>query len=498
MSIRDYNRRELGLANTGSFKNPQTSDHFAKKAIAKNQRLTNPVPIQGAANHFGARELWELRTDYMENAPRKALVSGSLEPLSMIDFWYDKQMYGKVDMEQNPVYLSEAYLAGLGNIHMAIEPVVMAFNDFADRWNYLGMQKKIQTERTVYKPGNLDVTKGWVSVHPLYHEHMIEIFSDFQTWIMLEGRRKKIMTFKSFLQHMLYFIDTEAPMRPFSRGGFILSRHCDRAISGLQIEIGDSLDGDDRGKKVLYQADANYDAFCKVSAEYGFMVDFNAPNRIVANIESDVMRRYINDYVGVQTNDELFKTAYYRADSTDIDALCNYLCSFWNDFVRAFPMQTSVVSYAEGDPYSTNDTKTNTAWRQSLKFDATAPSQYNDLGEYIPTNNHKGNGYSSKDLFTLNFGPGFSKSLYLFVRAREAALDWNQKIFEREVKRVSEVSRYLDNKRAMDYIHRLTERLPYPGGNPPYRTEYNSLTDKEYYATMESTKAGNSRFMLTI
>ena len=227
------------------------------------------------------------------------------------------------------------------------------------------------------------------------------------------------------------------------------------------------------------------------------MVDFNAPNRIVANIESDVMREYIKTYIGSDTNEEMFKTAYYRADSTDITALCNYLCSFWNDFVRAFPMQTSTVSY-ENDRNRMGETKQKTAWRAPLKYDAKAPSQYDALGGYIPTHRSTSDGYNSEDLMLLHFGPSFSKSLYLFVRAREAALNWNQKVFNNEVKRVSEVARHLDNKRALDYIHKLTARLPSPGGNPPYRTEYNHLTDKEHYATIESTKSGTSRFILTI
>ena len=110
---------------------------------------------------------------------------------------------------------------------------------------------------------------------------------------------------------MIYFIDAQTPKRAFSRSGFILSRHCDRSMSGLQIEIGAGMDGDDRNKKVMYHADANFDAWCKISAEYGFLVDFNAPYRLVANVESDVMRGYIKSYIGVDTNEEMFKTAYY-------------------------------------------------------------------------------------------------------------------------------------------------------------------------------------------
>ena len=251
----DYDKTQLGLSSTGSVQNPQTSDHFAKAKVKQSLKTKDPIPVDGASNADGARHLWDHRMEYMENAPRKAWTSGSLKPLSMIDFWYDKQMYGKVDMEQNPVYISEAYLGFVGNIFMANVAVSKAFKDLTDRWSVLGMQNKIHKHRTVYKPGEIEVTKAWNSVHPQYHAHMVEIFSDFQEWIMLEGRRKKIMTFKDFLQYMIYFIDAETPKRAFTRSGFILSGKCDRSSSGFQIEIAAAMEGDDKQKIINFHND---------------------------------------------------------------------------------------------------------------------------------------------------------------------------------------------------------------------------------------------------
>ena len=162
-----------------------------------------------------------------------------------IDFLYDKQMYGQVDIEQNSIYISEAYLSPVEDAFMLPTFVHAAWRDFAEQWKKLGIFKRIEPDATVYVPGQLKLKVAWTSVHPAYHAHMAEIFSDFQSWIMLEDRRRKILTFKDFIRYMIFFISKETPMRPFTRSAFILSAKCPRSISGLQIDLAEYDDGDE-------------------------------------------------------------------------------------------------------------------------------------------------------------------------------------------------------------------------------------------------------------
>ena len=512
MAYNSNNSNNSGSAPTAATGSTQTARDFVwgvknknkagKSAFFQSKAISE---MEGARNTMGARELWSNRKDYIDKGPRRA-ATAKYNPLSIIDFWYDKQMYGKVDMEQNSIYISEAYLSPVEDAFMLPTFVHAAWRDFAEQWKKLGIFKRIEPDATVYVPGQLKLKVAWTSVHPAYHAHMAEIFSDFQSWIMLEDRRRKILTFKDFIRYMIFFISKETPMRPFTRSAFILSAKCPRSISGLQIDLAEYDDGDDKLKKQVYFGDPNFEAFAAKVAEYGFMIDFNCPWRLVANVNSPAMLEYMSTHGGVDSTDTMFKTFYYRADKTDLETFLNYMCSMWNDFVRAFPSQSFAVLARDSGTGPNSSTETSTTWRRALQFDASAASTYADprtgmlggeseLGGWTTSTT----GYSSFDLFAVNFGQGFATKLYLYMRAKEAGLDWNQKVFEREAKILTELQKNFDSDRALSYINSLTRRLPSPGGNPPYRKEYDSLQDVEKYATIESTTpAGGTLFILQV
>jgi hypothetical protein len=105
---------------------------------------------------------------------------------------------------------------------------------------------------------------------------------------------------------------------------------------------------------------------------------------------------------------------------------------------------------------------------------------------------------SSYDVFVNAFGADFPAKLYLFVRAREAAVDWTQRIFDQNVKNLAQIQKSLDGKRALDYINNKTDRLPAPGGNPPFRTAETKAKTFKRYESRERTNAGRGQFMLTV
>ena len=105
---------------------------------------------------------------------------------------------------------------------------------------------------------------------------------------------------------------------------------------------------------------------------------------------------------------------------------------------------------------------------------------------------------SSYDVFSDTFGADFPAKLYLFVRAREAAVDWTQRIFEQNVKDLADIQKNLDGNQALDYINNKTDRLPSPGGNPPYRTVQNKAKTFNRYVNRERSNAGRGQFMLYI
>lgn len=529
--------------------------------------------------------------------------------------------------------------------------VAHAFRDFQKEWSNFFRMNAAATGRqgggktpAVFDGGRfapqnglLPVYSCWTSIHPQYQGNMDRIFEAFQQWTLTEGRREKILTFKDFMRYMLYFIDIITPTVPLTRSGYIMSGGCNRAISGWQINMYQADAGDDIIKKEEYLNDPNFEMFAAMAQKYGFMIDFNMPWRLVADVMSTPMRNYIRDWAvegrvpwenGKSVNipelirlrdehqslaasyvdpsddmdkikadivggaiekwfsakdkydravesgiidsactpppsfwsvnkegeesmvnkiigkknagnhltekqrnwhnkraqeygdlvrkyqtknlDILFRTCYYRADSTDLQVLMNYFCSMWNSFTAAFP--TQAIPMHRPESVGTNsEVITITHERYGMEFDGSATPE-SGLYATIKRNNHsmlagktikradtKAHRLpSSYDVFVNTFGADFPAKLYLFVRAREAAVDWTQRIFDQNVKNLAEIQKNLDGKRALDYINNKTDRLPAPGGNPPFRAAETKAKTFKRYESRERTNGGRGQFMLTV
>jgi hypothetical protein len=530
--------------------------------------MRNPgATWQGATKEDWTQATFLKRLDWEENAPRfldlppKPYSTERLTvPLGMIDFWYDKAMYGKVDMNQQPIFFSETYALGLieGNLDlMAPSFVAQAWRAFNAEWSRQWRTNPLIWDGGVFKPsesnGQLKVESAWRSVHPGYQSHMEEIFTNFQRWTFIENRRRKILTFKDFVQSFLYYFDSNAPTTPVSLSGYILSRYCPRSISGFQIELAADDPSDDLIKKQRWQNDPNFEIFIAYLQKYGFMLDFNIPSRVVADVTSTPMREFIRDYaiegwhpgkegeIGASIDtlrrrardlyrektpeaealaqkysaavlkyqtkslDIMFRTCYYRSDSQDLQKLMNYLCTFWNDYVSAFPTEV-VTQHREGTSGTNMETITINYQRAKVKFDGNAnPSERNLKdpfsilgGKTLKRRTGNTGKTSSYDVWTDTFGPSFPAKFYFFIRAREGAVNWSQKRFDRYVKIMTDYQKNFDGEAALSYINSKIQRLPSPGGNPAFRTVEHPSKLYSLYESRERSRAGAGVFMLKV
>ena len=523
---------------------------------------------------FKGRMDWEL------NAPRFLVLPAPagqtkeegefISPLGMIDFWYDKGMYGKVDLNQIPIYLSEAFLMPISPVDdkmLAPSFVAQAWRHFQRDWASFwarstgagNINKALIRDAGVFKPeeGLITVKKAWTSVHPLYHDHMVELFRKFQDWLVVEKRHRRVHTFKHFVQYLLYFIDAHAPNDFLTRSAFIMSRKCPRAICGWQLDLADEDPNDDILKKKMWLNDPNFEIWVAKLRQYGFSVDFNIPWRVVADVNSTPMRNFIRDYavegrdpfgsskkiptlrakakyykdIGTekalvlaekydraatvaQTKnlDIMFRTCYYRADQTDLQMLMSYILTWWNDYATAFPFER-VTTYRMNEKGPANQTVTIEYYREKVEFDSGAnPSVQNLKDPYsllAGKSVYRASGARGEsafnnpskapwDVWVNTFGSAFPAQFYLFVRAREAGIGWSQKRFDKYVKILRELQKTLDGKAAMDYINEKTRRLPSPGGNPMPRTVEHYSKAYNIYEQRERDLAGKGKFMLVI
>ena len=245
-------------------------------------------------NSLNSKELFKQRKIYRDLAYPDELP----DIPQPIDVWYNKFLYGKVDPDGNAVFLNEDMLKKLpseeGDI-FALNFVVDAFEDLQNYMNVAATRGKILTEDSKYFP--VEPKRGWTSVQNRYFEHIDAIYQAFTaTYLGLKENNKKLVTFKDFMDIFWTYIKEIQPDFPFTRTGFIMSHYCPIATTGLVVEISDDDHGDDEIKFEDFINDDNFFFFVAAARRFGFRVDKNAPWRLIADVKSETMQKYMSRY----------------------------------------------------------------------------------------------------------------------------------------------------------------------------------------------------------
>ena len=253
-------------------------------------------------------EIFEERLDY-KNFDGSLLGIESFENFehpNPIDFWYDKHFYGRVNEQNDIVYISQEMFGSLdgrmvpisdgkGTSVYAVDFVAMAFNDLKRRINTIAAT----TGRFAYPSLGLEslfnsfkARRGFAHVDNLYDAYVDTYFNIFlKSYLRPTYRDKKITNFNDFLHFFVEFASSVSNQMPFTKSGFIKSNFCSPLISGLVIEV-DFKDHNDDDAKGIYIDDTGFEFYHEIAKQYGFYVDKNAPWRLVANISSPQMQRY--------------------------------------------------------------------------------------------------------------------------------------------------------------------------------------------------------------
>lgn len=277
-----------------------------------------------ANNSMNALEMYEFRKFYHDSVMQ-------LGNEKSIDLWYSAPHYGKVNFRGQPIFLSESNLKQLqsdnGDTLMALDFVVDAFDDLQHYF-----QKALSTNRikSTGVLGNLQAKKAWVSVAKLHHIHMDVLYKSFTFSYIRDIGDNKIKTFDDFLAHFLNFIEFSSAVLPVTRTSFINSNFCTPLITGLMIDISDTSMGDDYLKQKDILDDENYYFYTTALKRFGFFVDKNVPFRLVADVMSKNMQKYMQAY-GI-TGEKLFPYYYYKSLDYDVEILMNYLVQMWNSY----------------------------------------------------------------------------------------------------------------------------------------------------------------------
>jgi len=156
-----------------------------------------------------------------------------------------------------------------------------------------------------------------------------------------------------------------AKTNPITKVAFIKSRRCPVNCSGLVVEIANLDFSNDYEKVVKFYNSNNWEFYVQACASYGFMIDRNAPWRLIADIGSDPIRSPMMDYAeeyGFNSTNDIIENSYKTVHLEYYENFKKNLLELYNktkvrsyyvptddgtDYVRR--IQTDAASYT-GDP----------------------------------------------------------------------------------------------------------------------------------------------------
>lgn len=245
-------------------------------------------------NSLGSKEMFKQRTKYQELYP-----SGSGFPGSF-SFWEGNNLYyGRVDQQKRVIFPNETYLKQIKGIQKTVFVLNFVADAYRDFQEYMKIKigRKFVEDNAITKPWH--AVKGWENVHEAHHSAMTSAYTNFAGFYLNStGKDKKIKDYDGFLKTFLndYISDLISGI-PFTKTGFIRSKYFTPMMSGLCIETATFDHGDDYEKYDKFVNNINFKTYLLAASKFGFMIDQNAPWRLIANLESDNMRSYISKYM---------------------------------------------------------------------------------------------------------------------------------------------------------------------------------------------------------
>ena len=284
------------------------------------------------------------REEYKERLKYKKLINLD----GLIDIWYDNYEYGFLNKNYEPVVLAEESIsiknfAGLADGVGCLNFVAGRFMDF--RKEYLEKLNKTTIDFPPFINGATPAS-GHESFDTLYANWSAYSAVKYSSFLQSDT---SINDYSCFLTALKKALASELGKFPITKSGFCLSRHNDIKTTGLVIELADLNYNIDLHKGEMVQS-LDFSCFLELANKHGFYVDKNAPWRMLANLDSDIMRSSIRGLVDYRKDDEKHRSFstmdildnIYRTRThfDDLYNLQDFVLKTYNQIIREVPSYT--------------------------------------------------------------------------------------------------------------------------------------------------------------
>jgi hypothetical protein len=246
--------------------------------------------------------LFYQKASYESTTAQLSLGSFTAKPLSnFINYHFGEMgLFGKVNQFFVPVVVKRAALhnfksdntANFGRPPQALNFVAGVFDEMAQQFKKCAQIGKIHADDEFLS--NLKVYRAYENSNVAYEKYLALLFNSFQT--QTRARQLDILDFDDFINVFMRFLEAGAHTFPVTKTGFVKSRHCSMLGSGLVIEIADLEYNNDQEKIDKFINSPNWNFYVQTCDNYGFIIDSTAPWRLMADLDSIIMKSRAQRY----------------------------------------------------------------------------------------------------------------------------------------------------------------------------------------------------------
>ena len=239
-----------------------------------------------ATNSLSTKNLYNERLKYEVGIFDNAIPSKPIVKFYLGEF----QFYGKVDELLDSVSANKKRLKLLSNN----DKNLFAFDFVVDQYKLMTQNfSKCQTMGTIKKDDPylslIKPFKAYQGLDTEWENYIKKILISFNKDYIIGGNRlRNVVDFKTYMEHLIEYNKVTGKIIPLTKENFIKTNMCPLNVSGLVIEIAE-LDYSKDTLKYNFINSPNFEFYKNVCIKYGFSIDFNAPWRLIADIDSPPM-----------------------------------------------------------------------------------------------------------------------------------------------------------------------------------------------------------------
>ena len=267
------------------------------------------------------------------------------------DLWHYKPFYARIDPDGVPIYPMEHKLKRLESSPdknlFVLDFVADAFEDF--RKNYLFLNKE-DARGTAFQ--YMIPHQAYLNPIKAREEYIETIYKLFVgSYLPVEKRYEKVTSFRSFLKLFKKFMKELSSDLPLTLTNYMFSGYVSPLSSGVMIEIAEEAYDQDKPKCVNFFQNVCFPCYTEAAQKFGFKIDKNVPWRLIADLKSPCMGKYMARYhIANQSSNEtepesitfgsMFHYYYNKTYLSDINFIRDSLAQFYYSYVSANPVFT--------------------------------------------------------------------------------------------------------------------------------------------------------------